>query len=415
MRHRFTIDGGYDSPQVKTTKTWTCAGSSPTVTTSTDYAGTVRRKDIWDVQTPNFQSLLECGKFLPLNPVTIVTETTTLFGQSYDHKRYYKASACPSNPGKVQSDISGPRVKTRGYSFDAPPVDPEALITVVNEAVAEARNGAWDVLTDIAELRELGALVKGNWAKTLSYAYRALRDAHFRRNLAKKWNKKDRRSKVKSLYDYFSSAWLEYRYGWMPILYSTQDAVKAFSAEEQKWYKGRGYQQFQDTISVTHPEETFSSWKEQWTEELEYTHKVRGWAAAEFRTGTGHRFQADPITTAWELVPFSFVVDWFIQVGSYLGAVSPFTSGRTLGSCVSVQTSCKWRLYEHIWDIPTSSTTGDGDNTALMAEVTRESYTRYPGSPSLPGWNPRLNLPRFVDMIALFSGQSRELMRRLRE
>jgi hypothetical protein len=40
----------------------------------------------------------------------------------------------------------------------------------------------------------------------------------------------------------------------------------------------------------------------------------------------------DPLTVAWELVPYSFVVDWFLPIGSYLSAwsVIPKLNGRFL-------------------------------------------------------------------------------------
>jgi hypothetical protein len=40
----------------------------------------------------------------------------------------------------------------------------------------------------------------------------------------------------------------------------------------------------------------------------------------------------DPLTVVWEIIPYSFVVDWFLPIGSYLEnlAVFPFLEGRFL-------------------------------------------------------------------------------------
>ena len=41
---------------------------------------------------------------------------------------------------------------------------------------------------------------------------------------------------------------------------------------------------------------------------------------------------ADPATVVWELIPYSFVVDWFIPIGSYLENLNqiPTLNGRFL-------------------------------------------------------------------------------------
>jgi hypothetical protein len=40
------------------------------------------------------------------------------------------------------------------------------------------------------------------------------------------------------------------------------------------------------------------------------------------------------ITLPWELVPYSFVADWFANVGDYLGAIAPAFTTTQLGSCM---------------------------------------------------------------------------------
>jgi hypothetical protein len=48
---------------------------------------------------------------------------------------------------------------------------------------------------------------------------------------------------------------------------------------------------------------------------------------------------ADPISTGWELVPFSFVVDWFVDVGRWLQQANRLSNARNLG----------FRLEDGIW------------------------------------------------------------------
>lgn len=44
----------------------------------------------------------------------------------------------------------------------------------------------------------------------------------------------------------------------------------------------------------------------------------------------------DLLTTPWELIPYSFVIDWFVNVGDYLGALSPTFQVNQLGSCLTI-------------------------------------------------------------------------------
>jgi hypothetical protein len=51
----------------------------------------------------------------------------------------------------------------------------------------------------------------------------------------------------------------------------------------------------------------------------------------------------DPLSVAWELLPWSFVVDWFIPIGSYLDLVNqvPSLKGRFLTTTVRTRTNSK--------------------------------------------------------------------------
>jgi hypothetical protein len=44
------------------------------------------------------------------------------------------------------------------------------------------------------------------------------------------------------------------------------------------------------------------------------------------------------LTVGWELIPYSFVVDWFVNVGDLLGSITPNFGVEPIGSCLVIRT-----------------------------------------------------------------------------
>jgi hypothetical protein len=63
----------------------------------------------------------------------------------------------------------------------------------------------------------------------------------------------------------------------------------------------------------------YSSAYDAYTDLSEYTVNVRGVIVADFMPS---RIILNPVTTAWELTTLSFVLDWFLNVGQALNALS---------------------------------------------------------------------------------------------
>jgi hypothetical protein len=58
------------------------------------------------------------------------------------------------------------------------------------------------------------------------------------------------------------------------------------------------------------------------------------------------------ITLPWELIPYSFVVDWFVNVGDFLGSLVPLPGVKPLGSCLITERDSvtNWVLLSHTAD-----------------------------------------------------------------
>lgn len=127
-----------------------------------------------------------------------------------------------------------------------------------------------------------------------------------------------RRSRPRATPGSAAGAWLEYSYGWKPLVNDIYNAAE----------------QFVEPIPDSSHSGSSSASKNQ---EIDV-----GWALFKRSRNVTHRTGgtvkltnpnlfllsqlglANPLSVAWEVVPFSFVVDWFFDVGSMLDSFSDF-------------------------------------------------------------------------------------------
>lgn len=118
------------------------------------------------------------------------------------------------------------------------------------------------------------------------------------------------------------SLWLEYHFGWSPLLSDINGAVDVLQDQQYA---------FRNVFSASATENRNDRIVQDWY------YQSKWWRDAETWTGTfGCRYQCtmaitspnslkanqlglvNPASVAWELIPFSFLVDWFLPVGKFL-------------------------------------------------------------------------------------------------
>lgn len=113
-----------------------------------------------------------------------------------------------------------------------------------------------------------------------------------------------------------SSLWLEFSYGWLPLLQDVKGAAEFLSQQLET--------PLQTVVRVTRQVSSkgINSSSPTWYKYASSGVTAQKWykvTISEIDT-VGLSGLTDPLSVAWELVPFSFVLDWFIPVGNFLSA-----------------------------------------------------------------------------------------------
>jgi hypothetical protein len=135
-----------------------------------------------------------------------------------------------------------------------------------------------------------------------------------------------------------SGRWLELQYGWLPLLSDTFEACKAFEAlgngpQTNRFSTGRSKSVTQTVSGGA----AYAQCKLAQKRVLRYTFEQSEELSFERQIGL-----TDPLSVAWEVIPYSFVVDWFVPIGTYLSNLNqiPHLVGRWMVTESIVTAGC---------------------------------------------------------------------------
>lgn len=138
------------------------------------------------------------------------------------------------------------------------------------------------------------------------------------------------RESVRSL----SNIYLEFHFGWVPLIKDIYDACEVIQAPIYAHkVRGRAKQYLSDpsNFAVTN-QDSGNHLKNDFREggyRMWFTQQAEIIISNPNLATMNQWGIANPLKVAWELVPFSFVLDWFVNVGDYLGSLTDF-AGLTL-------------------------------------------------------------------------------------
>lgn len=207
---------------------------------------------------------------------------------------------------------------------------------------------------------------------------------NFLREIRKSWKGNDHRI--------VQQRWLEYRYGWIPTLIDIDNLVNKELGLPGAVCEGQAFRSYNTTDY----------------KEGGWTYNQNGFISARvqallipkdpfMKTGAQYGITS-PGLVAWELVPYSFVVDWVFGIGGYLEHLGALNGLEMINPTYSWRHSFHQETY-----IPsrTGLTSGYGSYKGSFGER-KLGVPRYP-NPFMP--NNGMNLFRFFDAAALLKGQ----------
>lgn len=272
----------------------------------------------WDVVTLNFRKRMQAGEVI-VNPYTNgrysifnstdgITAVEIPLNADGSQTKYERHG--PELTEKMGAAGKGLAIKTL---FSNDEIDSLASIAGT-KARANSRDAETDLLVMLAEL--------GKTFRTLADPLGNLM------SLLKtiRGHKSRSRSRGLTLVDYISKEWLKYRYGIMPIMYDVEGIIKALERDKSKGRRhARGGESRQRSEMTPPTSFVFGNFDHSYKDIFTHEVVVKCGLIYEADLGTddflGLNLRSIP-TAAWELIPFSFVIDWFANVQTYVTALS---------------------------------------------------------------------------------------------
>ena len=309
-----------------------------------------------------------------LNSSLGLTEPGRTGVQIFDYGRGYRRTG--SEPPSKQLAYNGQTARgfvVQPLKYSAPIYAPDfnqALSKVLTGPWATlAKNRSWDKLVDyatgggselgtsIAEGRESYGMLRTRTDKTVKAleaipkkvatirrAYKTLRRGNFKKflNILGVGPKRKHRSKVRAKVNETSSLWLEYSFGWKPMVTDIYKSVAIvcspvdvpsrreyatsgvrFNNVETNAYATPDYQRQMSASGIVLVRQ--STTMEIMDHNLVLMNKLG---------------LLNPASIAWELVPFSFVADWLTGIGRVIASITDLAGIFTKDSCNTTY----WRM-----------------------------------------------------------------------
>lgn len=202
------------------------------------------------------------------------------------------------------------------------PSFPDLEAQAISAALADLGSATAELGVELKEARKTADLLE----ETLGFFCDTVRD--FRKGkIPRAWKRLKRKWRGRKAPSAAANAWLEYRYGWTPMVLGVYDAMELLEDKKTRILFTVRKRAEQDDTSTSSFEATqggyypFNVWETRRTGDVKSVYVVLTFEARSDLCATlNDAGVLNPASVWWETVPFSFVGDWFLDVGGYLSA-----------------------------------------------------------------------------------------------
>jgi hypothetical protein len=270
--------------------------------------------------TPNFNRRRSDGELLPMNFYTrsdVSNKMNLRANCQFDYISVHGQITTQNIPNSVSVPV--PSVESWFSSKSS------ALESLTLSALANAVPPV-DALTSALEFAKTLRLITGVVSRTHHYLDQMLRAGMIARGVA------------------LADLWLELRYGWRLLYYDISAINKTLGNPVNMFVEGQTGESLSESFSGTTNYLPMLHWADRVRIWGSYDHtddvSLRARVVAKYHAVADGRFLANPTLTAYELVYYSFVLDWIINIGDYLKQCHVLANAKVV-ACNSVKVASK--------------------------------------------------------------------------
>jgi len=380
-RHR--TRGGFTTPQ---TVLW--GNSTPTNNSTTIYVGTYEEMD--DIVVPDFKRLQAEGKII-MNAMGSFKETRS---HSSIGPRFINGTAW-LDYGQNWMGAVLPVVLSRHYT-DGSSIRDEVITLARSRVMQPDFNG----LVALGELRENLQYLRNPLKEAFKLAtHFQKRKLVYNQRLSQALGKatvyddygyylrgaKEISKRTKGIIKDIESLYLSVRYGMRPLVMDVSNLMDTLSFPRVTPRERATAKKEVTTGSTTTSTPTISSITYNYTDTMESSTSVHAGLLYQheleiYRDRWGLGF-SEVFLTAWNLIPLSFVADWFLNVGTFIRSVEPSVSGNILGTYISERSET---TVKRVYNSASFNTAGWSTSRQPTGSYTTKwvSYSRNPHLPN---------------------------------
>jgi hypothetical protein len=215
-------------------------------------------------------------------------------------------------------------------------------------------------------------------------------------------------------------SWLEYKYGWMPLLMDIEGSAAAFAQgmNDGRFSRFTVSKKGHDTMSES-DERAYPAYGGDYVVvtrsfDASYDCHLKMWCEVDcaFTSSLQQLGLTNPALVVWELVPYSFVFDWIYSVGDYLQSMSALQGIKVLRSMES-----NVNEFNYLWKQPATTFIPVGGGVSMKQGLRDRGYVGrhyHRGHMAVtPPELPRLRTPgsfsKLLTSLALLRGNARNL------